>query len=33
MFEKNGLKVVFNVMANNPLPTSRLHEFTHYDIV
>ena len=33
MFEKNGLKVVFNVMSNNPLPTSRLHEFTHYDII
>jgi hypothetical protein len=33
MFERNGLRVVFNVMANNPLPTSRLHEFSHYDIV
>ena len=33
MFERNGLRVVFNVMANNPLPTSRLHEFSRYDIV
>jgi hypothetical protein len=33
MFERNGLRVVFNVMANNPLPTSRLHEFSHYDII
>ena len=33
MFERNGLRLVFNVMANNPLPTSRLHEFTHYDII
>ncbi|MFA6291612.1 MAG: LamG domain-containing protein, partial [Victivallales bacterium] len=32
MFEKNGLKLVLNVQANNPLPESRLHEFTHYDI-
>lgn len=33
MFQKNGLHVVLNVMANNPLPTSRLHEYTHYDVV
>ena len=33
MFEKNGLKVVFNVMAHNALPTARLQEATRYDIV
>ncbi|MDD5707067.1 MAG: hypothetical protein PHR35_14175 [Kiritimatiellae bacterium] len=32
MFEKNGLKLVLNVMANNPLPTSRLHEYSRNDI-
>ncbi|MCY3024505.1 MAG: hypothetical protein NTW87_36480 [Planctomycetota bacterium] len=32
MFERNGLKLVLNVEANNPLPESRLHEFTHYDV-
>ena len=32
MFEKNGLKLVLNVMPNNPLPTSRLQEFSSYDV-
>ena len=32
MFERNGLRLVLNVQANNPLPESRLHESTHYDV-
>jgi hypothetical protein len=32
MFEPNGLKLVLNVMPNNPLPTSRLQEYSHYDV-